>query len=208
VRRWTRPPRPRRYRKKLSTRRFARCRWCELQCVLQTASAVQLLLFDRADDARPSRVIDLDPRTTTHVPLLACLRAGYRGGQLYGYAHTAPSHPKRACVLTATRFCWILCEVRSETVPHVAESLRARRATTRDGTESVVADPTPTIGRTPSSRPHHETVIYECTASALTRHPNLGVEASRRGTLRESSTRSLSEGSCVSALNSTGVRLR
>ena len=27
------------------------------------STAVQLLLFERADDARPSRVIDLDPRT-------------------------------------------------------------------------------------------------------------------------------------------------
>ena len=40
------------------------------------ATGVELLLFDRPDDAKPGRVIGLDPVIQPHLPLLARLRTG------------------------------------------------------------------------------------------------------------------------------------
>src|SRR5438477_94066 len=42
--------------------------------------AAQLLLFDRVDDSKPSRVIDLRSAYQPHIPLLAHLRAGRHRG--------------------------------------------------------------------------------------------------------------------------------
>jgi len=54
------------------------------------ATAVQLLLFDRADDACPARVIDLDPRTQRTYHYWHAFLPGVAAGQLYGYrAHGA-----------------------------------------------------------------------------------------------------------------------
>src|SRR5689334_2378719 len=58
------------------------------------ARAVQLLLFDGVDDARPARVIDLDPHERSHhywhvfVPEL-------KAGQLYGYRAHGPYAPEK-----------------------------------------------------------------------------------------------------------------
>ncbi len=54
------------------------------------ASAVQLLLFDRADDVCPARVIDLDPHTQRTYHYWHAFVPGVEAGQLYGYrAHGA-----------------------------------------------------------------------------------------------------------------------
>jgi pullulanase/glycogen debranching enzyme len=49
------------------------------------ASAVELLLFDREDDARPSRVIPIAPRDEPYVQLLARLPIRPATGPDYGY---------------------------------------------------------------------------------------------------------------------------
>src|SRR4051794_33285056 len=66
----------------------------------RTARAIDLLLFDKADDARPAKVIPLDPVTNrtyqywhTFVPTL-------RPGQIYGYRAAGPFDPRRGL-----RFC-------------------------------------------------------------------------------------------------------
>ncbi len=43
----------------------------------RTAVGMEMLLFDRVDDAKPSRVIPLDPAFEPDVSLLAPLRAGH-----------------------------------------------------------------------------------------------------------------------------------
>ena len=48
----------------------------KLQSVLPLRTRVELLFFDRADDARPSRIIELDPGTPPDLSLLARVRAG------------------------------------------------------------------------------------------------------------------------------------
>ena len=59
------------------------------------ATAVQLLLFDRADDARPSRVIDLDPHTQRTYHYWHAFVPGIGAGQLYGYRVYGSFAPQR-----------------------------------------------------------------------------------------------------------------
>src|SRR5689334_7762911 len=58
----------------------------------RSASGMEVLLFDREDDARPSRVIPIDPANLTYhywhvyVP-------GVRAGQIYGLRADGPLDP-------------------------------------------------------------------------------------------------------------------
>src|SRR6202795_5244447 len=57
------------------------------------ASGMDLLLFNREDDARPTRVIPIDPaanRTYHYWHVFVC---GVRPGQLYGYRVQGPFDP-------------------------------------------------------------------------------------------------------------------
>jgi isoamylase len=58
------------------------------------ASAVQLLLFNRADDTSPSQVIDLDPRTQRTYHYWHTFVPGVDAGQLYGYRAQGPFLPE------------------------------------------------------------------------------------------------------------------
>ena len=46
----------------------------------RNATGVELLFFDQADDARPARVIRIDPSRRPHLSLLACVCAGSESG--------------------------------------------------------------------------------------------------------------------------------
>ena len=68
-------------------------RGCNFSVCSKRATGVELLLFDRVDDARPARVVRLDPvvNRTTHywhafLPAVAA-------GQIYGYRVEGPSTP-------------------------------------------------------------------------------------------------------------------
>src|SRR6266436_6289515 len=51
----------------------------------RNASGVELLFFDREDDARPVRVIPLDPATNLTYHYWHTFVPGVRPGQIYGY---------------------------------------------------------------------------------------------------------------------------
>src|ERR1700704_1543064 len=59
------------------------------------ASAVELLLFNGADDTRPSRVIDLDPRTQRTYHYWHAFVPGVEAGQIYGYRAHGPFVPEK-----------------------------------------------------------------------------------------------------------------
>jgi len=58
------------------------------------ASAVELLLFDREDDARPSRVIPIDPAASRTYHYWHICVPGVGPGQLYGYRAYGPWEPE------------------------------------------------------------------------------------------------------------------
>jgi isoamylase len=57
------------------------------------ASGVELLLFDREDDARPARVICINPRTNRSYYYWHVFVPGLRSGQIYGYRVQGPYDP-------------------------------------------------------------------------------------------------------------------
>jgi glycogen operon protein len=59
------------------------------------ASAVQLLLFDSADDERPATVIDFDPATQRTYHYWHIFVQGVKAGQLYGYRARGPYAPEK-----------------------------------------------------------------------------------------------------------------
>jgi glycogen operon protein len=149
------------------------------------STAVQLLLFDHVDDAKPSRVIDLDPRTNrtyhywhTFVPAVA-------PGQLYGYRVNGPFQPERGLRFDPQK---VLLDPYGRAVASPAG--RSRDAASRPGDnaasalKSVVAD-TSTYDwedDAPPRRPFAKTVLYEMHVGGFTRHPSSGLAPARRGT--------------------------
>ena len=68
---------------------------CELQPVLSLGERVELLFFDRVDDARPSRIIELDPLKHRTYHYWHAFVPGVKAGQLYGYRVHGPFEPER-----------------------------------------------------------------------------------------------------------------
>src|SRR5229473_6552982 len=57
------------------------------------ASGVELLLFDREDDAKPARVVTLDPVVNHTYHYWHVFVPGMQPGQLYGYRVQGPFEP-------------------------------------------------------------------------------------------------------------------
>src|SRR5437762_14144101 len=61
----------------------------------RTAAGAELLFFAREDDARPSRVVSLDPVKNRTYHYWHTFVPGVQPGQLYGYRVRGPSDPAR-----------------------------------------------------------------------------------------------------------------
>jgi glycogen operon protein len=59
----------------------------------RSATSVELLLFDREDDARPARMMRLDPAANRTYHYWHVCVPGIRPGQLYGYRVAGPYDP-------------------------------------------------------------------------------------------------------------------
>lgn len=149
------------------------------------ASGVELLFFDRADDARPSRSIELDPGAHRTYHYWHVLVPGVQAGQLYGYRVYGPNDPARGLRFDPTK---VLLDPYGRGV--VVPPNYSREAATQPGDnaatamKSVVADPTAYDweGDAPLHRPSARTIIYEMHVRGFTRHPSSGVAEARRGT--------------------------
>jgi isoamylase len=149
------------------------------------ANAVELLLFNRADDTRPSRVIDLDPGTQRTYHYWHAFVPGVQAGQLYGYRAYGPFVPEKGLRFDAGKVLldpYALCVARPSGMSRAAARLPGDNAATAP--KSVIVDPGAYDwgDDRPPRTPFARTVIYELHVGNFTRHPNSGVEASRRGT--------------------------
>src|SRR5262245_46980855 len=61
----------------------------------RTATGVEVLFFDREDDARPSRVVPIDPAVNRTYHYWHVFVPGIRPGQIYGYRVDGPMVPER-----------------------------------------------------------------------------------------------------------------
>jgi glycogen operon protein len=151
----------------------------------RAATRVELVFFDRGDDGRPSRTIELDPKTHRTYHYWHAFVPGVKAGQLYGYRVRGPVEP--ACGMRFDSSKVLLDPYgRGVAVP----PKYSREAATQPGDnaatamKSVVTDPSAYDweGDAPLRRPAVQTIIYEMHVRGFTRHPSSGVVESKRGT--------------------------
>jgi glycogen operon protein len=149
------------------------------------ATGIELLLFDSVDDARPERVISIDPTTNRTYHYWNIFVSGVRAGQIYGYRVNGTFDSARGMRFDPGK---VLLDPygRGVVVPKNYSREVARRAGDNAATamKSVVVDPHKydwegdTILRRPSSR----TIVYEMHVRGFTRDPSSGVAEKNRGT--------------------------
>ena len=149
------------------------------------ARSVELLFFDRADDAKPAGVIPIDPESNRTYHYWHIFVPGVRLGQLYGYRVDGPSDPTNGLRFDRTK---LLLDPYSRAV--AVPDRYDRGAASHPGEDtatamkSVVADPSgyDWEGDTPLRHPSARTIIYEMHVGGFTRHPSSGVTEHKRGT--------------------------
>jgi glycogen operon protein len=151
----------------------------------RSATHVELLLFERVDDTRPSRTFDLDPAAHRTYHYWHAFVPGVRAGQLYGYRAHGPFEPARGMRFDPAK---VLLDPYGRGVVVPPGYNRTAAIATGDNAavamKSVVADPGAYDweGDAPLRRPSTQTIIYEMHVRGFTRHPSSGVTAARRGT--------------------------
>ena len=149
------------------------------------ATGVELLLFDGPEDAKPGRVVSLDPVTnhTYHYWHVFVPDAG--PGQIYGYRAQGMFDPARGMRFDPAK---VLLDPYGRGV--VVPKAYSRDSAAREGNnaamamKSVVIDPLAYDweGDSPLKRPASRTIVYEMHVRGFTRHSSSGVAENRRGT--------------------------
>ncbi len=151
----------------------------------RSASGVELVLFDREEDARPARVTKFDEAANRTYNYWHTFVPGVKPGQLYGYRTQGRFDPASGMRFDPSK---VLLDPYGRGV--VVPQNYSREAASREGDnaatalKSVVVDPSAYDweGDTPLHRPASRTIIYEMHVRGFTRHPNSGVSESIRGT--------------------------
>jgi glycogen operon protein len=149
------------------------------------AESVELLLFDHEDDARPGRIIRIDPATQLTYHYWHTFVPWVKAGQIYAYRVHGAFDPFNGNRFDASK---ILLDPygRGVVVPESYDRGAASRAGANPAMamKSVVVDleQYDWEGDTPLGRPCSRTVIYEMHVRGFTRHPNSGVAEEKRGT--------------------------
>jgi glycogen operon protein len=149
----------------------------------RNATGVELLLFDDADDVRPSRTIRLEPALRSYfywhvfVPEIET-------GQLYAYRLEGPFQPNEGLRFNTNR---ALLDPYGRGV--VVSKNYSREAVKSNssmavGMKSVVADPWDYSwdGDEPLRLPSARSIVYEMHVRGFTQHPSSGVDERLRGT--------------------------
>jgi isoamylase len=151
----------------------------------RSASGVELLFFDREDDARPARVIRIEGATNRTYDYWHVFVPGAKPGQLYGYRVQGRFDPASGMRFDPAK---ILLDPygRAVVVPknYSREAARLEGDNTATAMKNVVVDSSAYDweGDTPLHQPPSRTIIYEMHVRGFTRHPNSGVPESKRGT--------------------------
>ena len=155
-------------------------------CVFsRSATSIELLLFEEVDDARPSRVIPIDPLANRTYHYWHVFVPGVEAGQIYGFRACGPFQPDRGFRFDPSK---LLLDpyARAIVVPKSYSREAARREGDNMATamKSVVTDPHAYDweGDVPLKRPWSRTIIYEMHVRGFTAHPSSGLPESKRGT--------------------------
>jgi len=151
----------------------------------RSATGVELLLFDREEDERPARVVQIDPEKNRTYHYWHTFLPGVLPGQIYGYRVEGP-----ASFATGLRFDprKLLLDPygRGVVVPKSYDRELARREGDNSGSamKSVVVDSRAYDWENdrPLALPASRTIIYEMHVRGFTQHSNSGVGDKTRGT--------------------------
>ena len=149
------------------------------------ATGVELLFFDREEDAKPARVVRIDPRTNRTYHYWHVFVSGVRPGQIYGYRVEGPTAPANGLRFDSKK---VLLDpyVRSVVVPknYTREAAEGDGENAGTAMKSVVVDPRDYDweGDLPLSLPSSRTIIYEMHVRGFTRHPSSSLDEKIRGT--------------------------
>ncbi|MGD0281895.1 MAG: glycogen debranching protein GlgX [Dissulfurispiraceae bacterium] len=151
----------------------------------KSATSIELLLFDNADDIRPSRVIGLCPKTNKTYHYWHVFVGGIGHGQIYGYRAYGPSEQSKGSRFDPEK---VLLDPygKAVSVPEGYDRLKASLPGDNCATamKSIVIDLRGYNwqGDKPLKRPFSKTVIYEMHVGGFTKHPGSGVQPEKRGT--------------------------
>jgi isoamylase len=151
----------------------------------RNASGVELLLFDQADDARATRVIQINAATNRTLDYWHVFVPGIRTGQLYGYRMHGPFDLERGMRFDPDK---LLLDPYGRGVAVPKQYNRTIATIPGDNVasamKSVVLDSNAYDweGDSPLHRPASRSIIYEMHVGGFTRHPNSGVPERKRGT--------------------------
>lgn len=151
----------------------------------KNCDAVELLLFDHVDDARPAHVIHLDPQKNRTFYYWHAFVRGIGAGQLYGYRVHGPFAPEQGLRFDGTK---VLLDPYARAVAMGANYDREAAKHPGDNAahalKSVVVDPRiyDWEGDLPLDHPYASTIIYEMHVGGFTKHPSSGVAPDKRGT--------------------------
>ncbi len=151
----------------------------------RSATRVELLFFDRADDDRPSRVIALDPERHRTYHYWHVFVPGVKVGRLYAYRVHGPFEPSLGMRFDPTK---VLLDPYGRGVAVPPKYSRQGAAQTGDNAASAMKSVVVDLsvydweGDEPLERPSAQTIIYEMHVGGFTRQANSGVEEAKRGT--------------------------
>ena len=149
------------------------------------ASNVALLLFDREDDQRPTRIIPIDPAANRTYHYWHVFVPGVTPGQIYGFRVHGSFEPERGLRFDPTA---VLLDPygRCVVVPKNYSRIPAGKEEdkTAAAMKSVVIDPHSYDweGDAPLHYPTSRTIIYEMHVRGFTAHGSSGVAEEKRGT--------------------------
>jgi isoamylase len=151
----------------------------------RNATGIDLLLFDREGDPKPSRVIKIDPWDGRSYHYWHVFVPGIQAGQLYGYRAHGPSAPSSGMRFDPNK---VLLDPYGRGV--VVPKNYSRDAAAQSGDTSATAMKSVVVdtrkynweGDVPLRRPSSRTIIYEMHVRGFTRHPSSCVPEKTRGT--------------------------
>jgi glycogen operon protein len=149
------------------------------------ATAVELVLFQHADDPRQARSLHIDPVTNRTYHYWHIFVPGVSAGQIYGYRVNGSQDPANGLRFDRAK---VLLDPygRAVVVPWTYGRTAAGEPGDNSATamKSVVVDPSTYDWEddAPLQHPSARTIIYELHVRGFTRHPSSGVADPRRGT--------------------------
>jgi glycogen operon protein len=149
------------------------------------STTIELLLFDQAEQARPSHIITLDPRRHRSLYYWHVFVPHVKHGQIYAYRAFGPSAPAEGLRFDFEKPLldpYARCIV----IPNTYDRWAARRPgdNTANAMKSVAVDlgTYDWQGDQPLRHPFAQTIIYEMHVGGFTRNPNSGISPEKRGT--------------------------